>query len=90
MSQYDRNNNQLLKELSLQYLGGKKCCNCGVDYLPICCYDFHHNKATKEENISQMIKGKTKLDAELKNELDKCVVLCANCHRQVTSRIIRL
>lgn len=87
-NKYTRNKNELLKEECLQYLGGKKCCVCNTNYLPICCYDFHHNKGAKEEEISKMIQRKHKLDAELKKELDKCKVVCVNCHRQVTARII--
>lgn len=88
MSQHKRNNNEVLKEVCMKYLGGKKCQICGVNYLPICCYDFHHNKGAKEINISKLIQKKRVLDTELKNELDKCIVLCANCHRQVTAKII--
>jgi 5-methylcytosine-specific restriction endonuclease McrA len=88
-SPYKRNGNGLLKEKCLQYLGGKKCNICGINYLPICCYDFHHNKGAKEIEISKLIQRKNKLDSELKSELDKCMVLCSNCHRQVTSGIIK-
>lgn len=84
MSQYKRNNNELLKEQCLEYLGGKICAVCGNSSLPICCYDFHHKKGAKEENISQMLQRKTVLDKELKDELDKCVVVDANCHRMIT------
>lgn len=90
MSQYKRNNNELLKEACMQYLGGKKCQICGVNYLPTCCYDFHHNKGAKEIEISKLIQKKRVMDAELKNELDKCVILCANCHRQVTTKKIHI
>jgi len=90
MSKYKINNNQVLKELSLQYLGGKKCYNCNANYLPTCCYDFHHNKGFKEIEISKLIQQKTILDNELKFELDKCIILCSNCHRQVTNKIIKL
>jgi len=90
MSKHKINNNQVLKELSLQYLGGKKCYNCNVNYLPTCCYDFHHHKGFKETEISKLIQRKTILDNELKIELDKCIILCANCHRQVTNNIISL
>lgn len=90
MSQYKRNNNEVLKEASMKYLGGKKCHICDANYLPICCYDFHHHKGAKETEISKLIQKKKVLDTELKQELDKCVILCSNCHRQVTAKIIRV
>lgn len=87
MSQYKRNNNELLKEQCLEYLGGKVCKNCKANDFPICCYDFHHIKGAKEEGISKIIQRKHKLDDELKKELDKCIVVCANCHRTITFRL---
>lgn len=89
-NQYQRNKYELLKEKCLSYLGGKRCKVCGTDWLPICCYDFHHKKGIKENEISKMIRTKRLLDTELKKELDKCTVVCANCHRQITAGIIRV
>jgi len=88
MSQFKRNNYEILKEQSIEFLGGKVCCVCGNNFLPLCCYDFHHYKDAKEENISKMMQRKNKLDNELKKELLKCNVICSNCHRQVTARLI--
>ncbi len=90
-NQYKRNNSELLKEQCLEYLGGKRCQmpDCGINYLPICCYDFHHNKGAKEEEISKMIQRKNRLDDELKKELDKCMVVCANCHRILHHPLIK-
>ena len=88
MSQYKRNNNELLKEQCLEYLGGKVCVICSTNSLPICCYDFHHHKGAKEEEISKMIQRKKILDDEIKRELEKCKVVCSNCHRMITNRIV--
>ena len=88
VNNYKKNNNEKLKEQSFEYLGGKICAVCKSNSLPAVCYDFHHAIGAKEENISSMIQRKTILDQELKLELDKCSVVCANCHRQITSRII--
>ena len=37
-----------------------------------------------------MIARKTKLDAELKAELDKCSVVCVACHRKITNKVLPL
>jgi len=85
MSQYQRNKRELLKEKCLNYLGGKKCRNCGVDFLPICCYDFHHRN-NKDEDISKMLSGGCTWK-KIKKELDKCLVVCSNCHRIIHAHI---
>ncbi|WP_224333358.1 homing endonuclease associated repeat-containing protein [Haloprofundus halobius] len=50
------------------------------------CLDFHHlDPDTKEKSISKMITygyGKTRL----REEIDKCELLCANCHRKLHYR----
>ena len=66
------------KEIGLQKLGGK-CNKCGNDksYL----LDFHHrNPLEKEGELSDFSKGYN-LDAFFE-ELSKCDLLCANCHRE--------
>lgn len=43
--------------------------------------DFHHREpGTKESSIARMVTGPFTLD-QLKAEVEKCEVLCANCHR---------
>jgi len=43
--------------------------------------DFHHkDPTTKENEVAQM---KTHSIEKLKIEIDKCLLLCANCHREV-------
>jgi hypothetical protein len=78
--------NAVMKEKCLDYLGGKICAMCGNDGLPAFCYDFHHidiEKGRKETDIGLMI-YKAFNDVyweKLKLELDKCIVLCSNCHK---------
>lgn len=89
-NQHSRNKREILKEQCLAYLGGKICKVCGTNHLPIYCYDFHHYKGSKNEDISKMIQRKSRLDEELKKELNKCAVICSNCHRLATNRLINL
>lgn len=44
------------------------------------CLDFHHiNPEEKEGEIAKLIESPRRLQEELK----KCIVLCANCHRDL-------
>lgn len=53
-----------------------RCSVCGEDRW--WCLDFHHtDPETKEFNVSDLVRYPNKL----KEEIDKCEVLCANCHR---------
>jgi protein-arginine kinase activator protein McsA len=70
-----------LKERCLNYLGGKVCSRCSARHLSLSSYDFHHQSGDKEANISQMINQNLPFE-QIKIELNKCKVLCANCHRE--------
>lgn len=66
------------KEL-LVYLMGGKCSRCGYDRC-IKALEFHHiDKSTKSFTISYAIHS---LEDDI-NEVKKCSLLCANCHREV-------
>lgn len=48
--------------------------------------DFHHlNPETKEYNISEMVGRGMSIELIL-DEIAKCIVLCANCHRKLEER----
>lgn len=67
------------KQKCITYLGGK-CSSCGYNK-NIAAIDFHHiDSSTKENNIASLLKHSS--FKKLKKELDKCVLLCANCHRE--------
>lgn len=65
------------------YKGGRcKDCN-GV--FPLVCYDFDHVDPSKKSfEISQHL-GRSTTMPVLKEEADKCDLVCANCHRIRTS-----
>jgi len=66
----------------LNYLGGKICKKCGSKQYAICSYEFHHNFGDKEAEISKLIKDNKPFE-EIKKELDKCQVVCSNCHKEI-------
>lgn len=68
---------QRIKLKAIQLLGGK-CARCGWTGDPAA-FEFHHrDKSQKEFCISRYSNKKWEL---VKNELAKCELLCANCHR---------
>ena len=71
-----------VKQMSIDYKGGQ-CSNCGYDKC-INALEFHHvNPDTKNFGIGS--KGYTRSWEIVKKELDKCIILCANCHRELHS-----
>ncbi len=65
------------KRRAMEYKGGK-CVRCGFEG-PDVCFDFHHrDRAKKRWGISVM---KRKCWETAKEELDKCDLVCSNCHR---------
>lgn len=59
---------------------GVSCSRCPEDHPST--IDFHHlDPSTKEFNVSTAIIQNMSLD-RIKKEVDKCIPLCANCHRK--------
>lgn len=65
-----------IKVKAIKYLGGK-CMRCKKKGLP-CIFDFHH-RDPKEKLFT--IADSCKSFDNIKSELDKCDLLCDNCHR---------
>ena len=73
------NSRKRLKEKLVAYKGGK-CEVCGYDKC-ITALEFHHLDPTEKEFG---IGGKNVLSFEkCKKEVDKCILVCANCHREI-------
>lgn len=68
------------KKQMIEYKGGK-CIRCGYNKCPDA-LDFHHrNPDEKEFSISRY--GRSCSVVKWKKELDKCDLLCRNCHAEL-------
>lgn len=69
-----------LKQIAIDYKGG--CCErCGYDKYNGA-LEFHHTNPTEKDfNISKL--KQTNFTEKVKKELDKCILVCANCHREI-------
>lgn len=76
-----------IKAMAIEYKGGK-CQICGY-----CKYvgalDFHHKDETKK-SFGLGTNGLTRSWAKTKVELDKCILVCANCHREIHGGLVQL
>lgn len=64
----------------IELLGEIKCSICNYDKC-LKAIEFHHiDPSKKERTISHML-NYTK--EKIKKELDKCIMVCANCHREI-------
>ncbi len=76
-----------IKEMAIEYLGGH-CLQCGYKRC-IAALDFHHlDEDEKQFGLSQ--RGLTRSWTRTKKELEKCVLLCANCHREFHAGVLQL
>jgi hypothetical protein len=75
-----------LKSMVVEYKGGK-CMRCGYSK-SIWALDLHHlDESTKEFGLSA--RGMTRSWEKIKKEADKCILLCANCHREIHAGVTR-
>ena len=74
------------KKQSIDYKGG--CCKiCGYNK-SMSALEFHHIDPSKKDfTISKYVNKKFD---KIKDELDKCVLVCANCHREIHEGLIKI
>jgi len=75
-----------IKTLAIEYKGGQ-CQICGYKKYQGA-LDLHHINGSKEFGIAD--KGYTRSWGKVKAELDKCILVCANCHREIEGGITQL
>jgi hypothetical protein len=73
---------QKIKLKAVEYKNGK-CEICGYNKC-VNAFEFHHrNPEEKDFAIGQ--RGHSRSWEKVKKEIDKCMLLCANCHREIHS-----
>lgn len=65
------------------YKSGLRCSRCGENHVST--IDFHHRVGKKENAVSKMVAEGYSI-VRIEQEIKKCDILCANCHRKVHFR----
>lgn len=78
---------QLFKSKMIEYKGNK-CIVCSYDKYQGA-LEFHHLDPNKKDFTLSHYKMHS-FDDKIKKELDKCALVCANCHREIHGGIIIL
>jgi predicted DNA-binding protein YlxM (UPF0122 family) len=76
-----------IKEMAIAYKGGV-CQECGYDKCNSA-LEFHHlDPNEKDFNISK--NGHSRSWKRVKDELDKCILVCSNCHKEIHAGLIEV
>ena len=71
------------KQRAIEKMGGK-CQKCGYNKCPAA-LEFHHKDPNEKDfTIKDIVAGSW---SKIEGELEKCIMLCANCHREEHWRI---
>jgi hypothetical protein len=77
------------KQKAVDYKGGK-CIVCNYNRC-LAALEFHHkNPLEKEKNKGSRSINSHQSFEKNKKELDKCVLLCCRCHREIHANLIKL
>jgi hypothetical protein len=76
-----------IREMAIEHKGGQ-CSECGYKRCPEA-LEFHHLDP-KEKDFTISDRGYSQSWKKIQAELDKCVMLCANCHREVHAGLLVL
>lgn len=83
---YLRNRKHLesVRVYMLEFFKGKSCVDCGESDPVV--FEFDHiDPTTKSNNVSVLIQSYNSIET-IKNEIAKCEIRCANCHKRKTAK----
>lgn len=88
--QREHDNKKLMVEKLNNLKLEKGCCELCGDYHPACCFDFHHvNELNKKTEVSKLASKGYKWET-IEKEIQKCIMLCAPCHRKIHAGLLVL
>ena len=82
---YDKKNKEAIMKNVLAYLLEHPCIGCGEANPVILEFD-HRDPKTKISEISTLVSVNRNSWETVKQEIDKCDIRCANCHRMKTAK----
>lgn len=76
-----------LKDMAIEY-GGGKCQVCGYDRCKRA-LSFHH-KEPSQKDFGLSSRGLTRSWEKTKTEINKCILVCANCHMEIHEGMVKI
>ena len=76
-----------LKDMAIEY-GGGSCQLCGYQKCKRA-LSFHHKTPSKKD-FGLSSRGLTRSWEKTKAEIDKCLLVCANCHMEIHEGIVKI
>lgn len=76
-----------LKDMAIEY-GGGKCLVCGYNKCKRALVFHHKDPSQKDFGLSARVL--TRSWDKTKIELDKCVLVCSNCHMEIHEGLIKI
>lgn len=70
-----------------EYKTNLECIKCGED--ATACLDFHHLDEDQKDLSLGLAKQNGWGIGRIKKEIEKCIVLCSNCHRKLHAGLIK-
>lgn len=76
-----------IKEMAIEFKGGKcQCCGYAACYNAL---EFHHPDPSKKD-FGVSMDGLTRAWSKVQAEIEKCILVCANCHREIHAGVTQL
>lgn len=85
--QANRDQRQRRKDWYVAMMNETTCAHCPENHISV--LDFHHVDDNKDHGVSKLLTDKRAIDRVV-SEMEKCVVVCSNCHRKHHAGIINV